>query len=69
MILSQKHILCVKKVFWDGLEVVWGGLEVVWGVLGWFGVFPRTAIRTHITCVFPWERGPDHLFLMNISPQ
>ena len=24
LILSQKHILCVKKVFWDGLEVVWG---------------------------------------------
>ena len=23
--------------------MVWGGLEVVWGVLGWFGVFPRTA--------------------------
>ena len=32
LILSQKHILCVKKVFWDALEVVWGGLEVVWGV-------------------------------------
>ena len=44
LILSQKHILCVKKVFWDGLEVVWGGLEVVWGVLGCFGVFPRTAL-------------------------
>ena len=42
LILSQKHILCVKKVVWDGLDVVWGGLEVVWGVLGWFGVFPRT---------------------------
>ena len=24
--------------------MVWGGLEVVWGVLGWFGVFPRTAV-------------------------
>ena len=24
-ILSQKHILGVKKVVWDGLEVVWGG--------------------------------------------
>ena len=38
LILSQKHILCVKKVFWVGLEVVWGGLEVVWGGLGCFGV-------------------------------
>ena len=28
LILSQKHILGVRKVFWDGLEVVW--------------VFPRT---------------------------
>ena len=30
LILSQKHILGVKKVVWDGLEVVWrwfgGGL-------------------------------------------
>ena len=43
-ILSQKHILGVKKVVWCGLDVVWGGLEVVWGVLGWFGVFPRTGI-------------------------
>ena len=50
LILSQKHILGVKKVVWDGLDVVCGGLEVVWrwfgvvwGVLGWFGVFPRTA--------------------------
>ena len=24
--LSQKHILGVKKVVWDGLDVVWGGL-------------------------------------------
>ena len=37
-ILSQKHILCVKKVVWCGLDVVWGGLEVVWGGLGCFGV-------------------------------
>ena len=36
--LSQKHILGVKKVIWDGLDVVWGGLEVVWGGLGCFGV-------------------------------
>ena len=35
LILSQKHILCVKKVVWDGLDVVWGGLEVVCG--GWGG--------------------------------
>ena len=32
LILSQKHILGVKKVVWDGLEVVWRC----------FGVFPRT---------------------------
>ena len=32
LILSQKHILGVKKVVWDGLEVVCGGLEMVWGV-------------------------------------
>ena len=37
-ILSQKHILGVKKVVWCGLDVVWGGLEVVWGGLGCFGV-------------------------------
>ena len=24
LILSQKHILGVKKVVWDGIEVVWG---------------------------------------------
>ena len=24
LILSQKHILGVKKVVWDGLDVVWG---------------------------------------------
>ena len=38
LILSQKHILGVKEVVWDGLDVVWGGLEVVWGGLGCFGV-------------------------------
>ena len=38
LILSQKHILGVKKVVWDGLDVVWGGLEVVWGGLWCFGV-------------------------------
>ena len=37
LILSQKHILCVKKVVWDGLDVDWGGLEVVWGGLWCFG--------------------------------
>ena len=45
-ILSQKHIMGVKKVVWCDLDVVWGGLEVVWGGLGWFGVFPRTAFST-----------------------
>ena len=34
LILAQKHILGVKKVVWDGLEVVCGGLEMVWGGLG-----------------------------------
>ena len=38
LILSQKHILGVKKVVWDGLDAVWRGLEVVWGGLGCFGV-------------------------------
>ena len=37
-ILSQKHILGVKKVVWCYLDLVWGGLEVVWGGLGCFGV-------------------------------
>ena len=32
LILSQKHILGVKKVVWDGLDVVWRWLGVVWGV-------------------------------------
>ena len=32
LILSQKHILGVKKVVWGGLDVVWGVLGVVWGV-------------------------------------
>ena len=36
LILSQKHILGVKKVVWDGFNVVWGGLEVFWGGLGCF---------------------------------
>ena len=35
-ILSQKHILGVKKVVWCGLDVVWGWFV---GGLGWFGVF------------------------------
>ena len=34
LILSQKHILGVKKVVWDGLEVICGVLEMVWGGLG-----------------------------------
>ena len=32
LILSQKHILGVKKVVWGGLEVVWGGLGLTWQV-------------------------------------
>ena len=42
LILSQKHILGVRKVFWDGLEVVW--------------VFPRT-LTGRITSqkIFPFE--------------
>ena len=35
----QKHILCVKKVFWDGLEVVWGG----------FGCFHGPVTKTHVS--------------------
>ena len=34
LILSQKHILSVKKVVWDGLDVVWRWFGVVWGGLG-----------------------------------
>ena len=52
LILSQKHILGVKKVVWCGLDVVWGGLEVVWGVLGSFGVFPRTAVPLKLMAVY-----------------
>ena len=32
LILSQKHILGVKKVVWDGLDVVWRWFVVFWGV-------------------------------------
>ena len=35
-ILSQKHILDVKKVVWCGLDVVLGGLGWFGGGLGWF---------------------------------
>ena len=31
LILSQKHILGVKKEVWDDLEVVWRWFGVVWG--------------------------------------
>ena len=58
-ILSQKHILGVKKVVWCGLDVVWGGLEVVWGGLGWFGVFPRN----------PGRFAPDPVRPLDVSPQ
>ena len=33
LILSQKHILGVKKVVWDDLKVVWRWFVVVWGCL------------------------------------
>ena len=36
LILSQKHILSVKKVVWDGLDVVWRWFGVFWGGLGCF---------------------------------
>ena len=42
LILSQKHILGVEKVVWDGLDVVWvvwrwfGVVRVFWGGLGCF---------------------------------
>ena len=43
LILSQKHILGVKKVVWDGLEVVWRWF------FGWFGCFhgPRQVVSFH----------------------
>ena len=36
LILSQKHILGVKKVVWGGLDVVWRWFGIVWGGLGCF---------------------------------
>ena len=36
LILSQKHILSVKKEVWDGLDVVWRWFGVFWGGLGCF---------------------------------
>ena len=53
LILSQKHILGVKKVVWDGLDVVWGGLEVVWGGLGCFGVVWGVSTDPFIIDWFP----------------
>ena len=72
-ILSQKHIMGVKKVVWDGLDVVWGGLVVLWGGLGWFGVFPRTAkyvnkINSDLPLVGPWKcitKTSIHIFAAN----
>ena len=58
-ILSQKHILGVKKVVWCGLDVVWRWFGVVWGVLGWFGVFPRTGSLQIIAL--------DNIFTMILS--
>ena len=53
-ILSQKHILGVKKVVWCGLDVVWGGLEVVWGGLGCFGVvWGVSTDRKETSSLFP----------------
>ena len=51
LILSQKHILGVKKVVWCGLDVVWGGLEVVWGGLGCFGVVWGVSTDRYIAIV------------------
>ena len=39
LILSQKHILGVKKVVWGGLDVVWGGLGCFHGPLVLFLFF------------------------------
>ena len=51
-ILSQKHILGVKKVVWCDLDVVWGGLEVVWGGLGCFGVVWGVSMDRSILYVY-----------------
>ena len=42
LILSKKHILGVKKVVWDGLEVVWG-------------VSTDPDRSYHFTKIFPFE--------------
>ena len=52
LILSQKHILGVNKVVWDGLEVVCGGLEMVLGVI-W--VFPWTVTGRIISQKNPFK--------------
>ena len=61
-ILSQKHIMGVKKVVWCGSDVVWGGLVVVWGGLGWFGVFPRTVFNLIRTFSVIWKGKSSYLF-------
>ena len=69
LILSQKHILGVMKVVWDGLDVVWGGLEVVWGGLGCFGVVwgvstdPNFTIHTIITICIVMSYMENFTFL------
>ena len=42
LILPQKHILGVRKVVWDGLEVVWG-------------VSTDPDMLYHFTKIFPFE--------------
>ena len=49
LILSQKHILGVKTVVWDGLDVVWR----------WFGVFPRTLYLTQDIASLTQNRALD----------
>ena len=54
LILSQKHILGVKKVVWGDLEVVWRWFGVFWG---WFGGVSTDPHRSyHFTQkIFPFE--------------
>ena len=67
-ILSQKHIMGVKKVVWCGLDVVWWWFGVVWGVLGWFGVFPRTDLKVHALHSHPLLAvGLDAVLTVSIS--
>ena len=64
LILSQKHILSVKKVVWDGLDVVWRWFGVVWGVstdpakynLGIHAHIPRHRVPRYTQCPEPTEQ-------------